>query len=217
MIAIEESIVHIYSALYSRVYGNKDYKFTFNEKSLDAINSFLVMLNKQYNLETLGENTLINYFIFHLIRLDGQEIKRYSTKDSSGNVLVKGRFQIYDFIGKKAFDYWKKRNTKFDYLLRDNFVLKKYKISISDLYLQQYEILQIESEINYTEELEKKRFFNTPKGFNHCIDTTTLYHPLSENCEKCSFKNDCIEVLKLNHLNIYKSRFYDEAKSKSTT
>lgn len=214
MISIEDNIVHIYSIIYSHVYGNKDYRFSLNEKSLDAVNDFLIMLNEQYNLSTLGENVLINYFVFHLNRLDGQEIKRYSSKDKNGNILVKGRFNIYDFIGKKAFSYWKKRNIKFDYLLRDNLVLRKYKISISDLYLQ-HEELQIESEINFSEELEKKRFFNTSKGFNHCIDTTTLFHPKSNVCETCNFKESCIEILKENYTNIYNSR-YDEIKSKST-
>lgn len=46
------------------------------------------------------------------------------------------------------------------------------------------------------EEDDKKLFWNTPAGFQLCLESTSLWNPKSNLCYSCQYKNICKEVLK---------------------
>lgn len=187
---VRSDIVNYYEFFYIKKYGNKSYKFSPTTKANESVQKFLEILNNRYNLESVGPKFLSMYYSFHYKRLDGMVIKRFSSKD------VSGRFQIYDFIGAKSFNYWLKRDKNFDYLLDQSVPVK-----------QPFQFTG-EIKIIKSEEIEKKRFFNSDRGVLNCIEKTTLYNHKSSNCTLCSFKTNCKEILRLNYKKIFKDRGY---------
>lgn len=183
-----QDIVRFYEFFYSKKYGNKSYKFIPSPKADKAINNFLSKLDVKYNLITIGDHFLSRYFSFQFKRVEGQIFKRFAGKD------VGGKVQIYDIIGNKAYEYFEKRDVKFDYI-----------IEIPVGIVKNHEPIELGN--NY-EELEKKKFFNTEKGLVNCIEKTTLYNHHSSNCILCVNKNTCKELLKKNYKSIYDNRGY---------
>ncbi len=185
---VYEDIVKYYEFFYRRKYGNEKYKFAPSIKADREIHNLLSKLNDKYNLDTIGDNFLSRYFSFQFNRVEGQVFKRFAGKD------VGGKIQIYDIIGRKAYEYFEKRNTKFDFIIQIpiNIVKKN----------SQYK------QSNIAEEIERKRFFNTPRGIVHCLERTSLYNHKSPNCILCIHKIPCKELLKVNYKQIYEDRGY---------
>ena len=185
MIIGSENIIHLYEVFYSKKYESPKYKFKPTPKAALEIDKFLVYLDKRHNLLCLGQHFLNKYFAFQFKRVEGLTFKRFSSKD------VAGRIQIYDIIGRKAIEYWEKRDIKFDYLIEPYCANPE-----KDL------------QRGIAEEIEKKRFFNTPRGFVNCIERTSLFNHRSTNCSVCKFKDDCKKMLKNNYVNVYTHRGY---------
>ena len=193
------SIVHyLYQLFYQKMYGNDDYVFNPSEQALKQINKFLVLLNERYKLETIGVNFLITYFVFQFDYWNKCEIKE---KTNWSN-----RIQLTGIIGDKAFVRWNTRDINFDWTMYQSEFLRKYKIitrEIKDFFKEEKTLIT-----NIAEELEKKRFYQTDRGFLNCIQTTTLYNHHSKLCILCKSKVDCKTMLKTNYPKIYEIRGY---------
>lgn len=208
MIIGTHSIIVIYEYFYCKKYLSPKYQFKPSSEALSRINGFIQALDKKYDIQTLGINFLSNYFIFQFNRTHNQIFKRFSSRFSDGGIKVGGRLQIYDIIGKKAFEYWLERDVKYDFILANSDFAKQHRISLLEIHdllkvketKKQFEILQ-------SEEIEKKRFLNTSRGFLNCIEKTTLYNHRSHNCILCKSKNDCKKMLESNYPHIYKQRY----------
>lgn len=208
MIVGNYSIILLYEYFYQRKYNAPSYQFKPTDKALFKIDDFLVRLDKQYNLHTLGKKFLSNYFIFQFNRTHKQVFNRFASRDRSGGIKVAGRIQIYDIIGKQAFQYWLDRDIKFDFILADSEFSKEYKISLLEINLLIDNEEEEKKSIIQAEEIEKKRFFNSSRGFLNCIEKTSLYNHRSVNCLVCQFRKDCKQMLQNNYSHIYIKRGY---------
>tara|TARA_R110001599_G_scaffold45123_9_gene133729 strand:- start:1848 stop:2492 length:645 start_codon:yes stop_codon:yes gene_type:complete len=197
----------IYSYLYSLTYGNPKYYYNWNERSILTFNNFVGHVDNRYKLVTLGKNFMVNYFLFHYARLVETEFNRYSSKDSKGNVVAYGRFQIYDFISKKSFETYVHRNKKFEFCISTNRKFDKYVVSVSSM-IKALDAIINPNDISFElfEENIKRRYFGTSSCFVHCISETTLYNNDSMMCPKCAFKEECIKLLENKYPKIYKER-----------
>lgn len=148
------------------------------------LNSFLKLLYKKYSIHCISNDFVCKYFFFQYKYWKDLNLSKFN-----------GKMELSYIVGKKAFDRWLNRNVEFD------FELELYpKQLLADLKQDN------DKGDNRYEEVEKKRFYGTIRGFNHCIEKTTLYNRLSKNCFDCRFKVECIEVQRVNFTNIYKQR-----------
>ena len=185
MIIEKTHVIQLYELYYSKKYGNSSYKFKPTPKADLLIDKFITYLDNKYNLVCLGQHFITKYFNFQFLRVKDQQFKRFASKN------VAGRVQIYDIVGAKAIEYWEKRNIEFDFLI--------------DPYIQ----VEIElPEVHISEEIEKKRFYNTERGMVNCLEKTSLYNHKSQLCLLCKKKISCKKLLKINYNNIYNIRGY---------
>lgn len=197
------SMIHyLYQLFYRKFYGNYKYNFEPTENMEKHIVKFLELMDKKYLLESIGINFLLNYFIFQFDYWSKLTIKTYAE-----------RIQLNFIIGKAAVDRWKKRDIKFDYKILRSDIIQKYNININEIiqFFKEEELNQL----NKSEELNKKRFYNTNKGFLICLTTTTLYYHKSSLCLTCKFKDECKRNLELKFNNIYIERGYGRKKETS--
>jgi hypothetical protein len=193
-----------YQYFYQKKYNSPKYRFKPTPQAEKKIQIFLDLLEKRYSLETLGLNFFSNYFLFQFNRTHNQVFQRFASKAG-----VPGRVQIYDIIGKTAFQYWLDRNTEYDWTLRDNEFYKLNKVSLKEVEsLIEAPPGMIPLTVIRSEEVEKHRFHNEPRGFLNCIEHTSLFNHRSLNCVTCKSKNDCKELLKNNYEHIYQERGY---------
>ena len=200
-------IFNFYQYFYSKKYGNSNYILSPSEKAIDKTNKFIILLDKKYNLHMIGGDFLTKYFLFQFSRVDGQIFVRFATK-KDGQIASEGKVQIYDVIGKAAFKYWLDRNIEFDYTLTQSPIITKYSLSLQAI-KELYSIKPSLENIFEAEEIEKKRFYNTQRGFVNCIEKTSLFHHRSLNCAFCENKENCKKLLKVNYSKIYKNRGYE--------
>jgi hypothetical protein len=52
-------------------------------------------------------------------------------------------------------------------------------------------LLRVITGLQKYEEEDKARFHNTVEGFLFCLESTTLFHPMSKWCKNCKFKKIC--------------------------
>src|ERR1035438_4891216 len=105
---IVEDIIKYYQYFYINKYGNDSYVYKPSAKASDQIAYFLEVLHSEYKIETLGPVFLSRYFSFQFKRIEGQDFKRFSSSKGDD-----GRVQIYDIVGKKAYEYWMNRDREF--------------------------------------------------------------------------------------------------------
>lgn len=196
------TIISLYTELYKQA-TLKSSRHTYipSIRNKVLICKFIGWLLKTYKPSLLGPQFLITYFEFQFNRYIG----------INTNYFGRNAVDINWLIGPKAIGVWESRNPA-----KKKFI--KYRIS-RELHLHLSNIFAADKKVTVnnfyrglvtslieTEELEKQRHYNTKVGYLHCADMTTLYNPVSEFCNGCSFKGDCIKRLKANFSNIYKTR-----------
>lgn len=200
-------IVKCYQYFYSKKYNSPNYIFKPSKSAENKIYTFLNQLDLKFHLASIGNNFIINYFLFQFNRVENLSFSRFSTKSENGSILKEGRIQIVDIIGKKALLYFVCRNPIFDYKLRAEGFYIKYQVSFNDIVASfKKEVIDISSALNIAEEVEKKRFHNSDLGISNCIAKTTLFNRKSKFCLSCIDKKSCKQILKNNYPIIYESR-----------
>ena len=201
---------YIYTYLYILTYGNDKYTYNWNERSVLSFNNFAAYLDSRYKLVTIGKKFLTNYFLFQYSRIVSQELKRWSSKDKSGNIVKNGRFQIYDFISESAFEKWINRDKKFDFCLLTNYKFESYAVNVTFVLDVLGQVIDKQTEdYDLYEETIKKGFYNTSQRLFNCINNTTMYSNNSILCKQCSLKKDCLLIQEKNYPIIFKNRTYE--------
>lgn len=201
MIDSYSAIHYIYELFYKKLYGNEKYIFNPTEKMHNCIFNFIELIDKKYKITTLNIDFYIYYFLFQFdywlgINAEG----KYNVSTFSD------RINITYILGQKAFERWINRNSNFDYKMYQSTFAHKYNISIINI--KKHFIENEYPILNQAEEIEKRRFYNTDRSLNHCLEKTTLYNHRSRLCIMCINKKDCKILLANNYINIYKSRGY---------
>ena len=193
---------------------NKAYinKFNYTENtSLYNFSNFLKEKNNQY----LTIDWLFDYFNFQFTYWSF--IKESKNKNGDYNFLI----MLHWVLGKKALKRYLNKTSKDTYFYHSNFY-PKYNINKNDLIelLENKQYLVVEKEdiieedkiilinpLNYKEEENKKRKYNTIEGFFICQQYTTLFKFNSNLCKNCKFKINCKKILKNNYPILYQKRF----------
>ncbi len=187
-----DEVKRIYELFYKKLSGTDHFILSLSQKETVLINNFLELIENKFNSKGIGIHFIFDYFIF--------QFDYWITKETRFGKKI----PLSWFIGKKAFDRWLKR-PEYD-LWHAKQTAAQYGIHIS-LIQKQREVLDIKK-INESEEIEKKRFYNTLEGLVNCQETTTLYNHRSSLCLMCCWKGDCKDLLKAEYLKFYILRGY---------
>lgn len=199
---IYKMICELYTEFFRQVSLNGNFVYVPDgrgkKKDPLIICRFINWLNKEYNGQ-VDINFLIDYFRFQFSHYIG-------VKTSYGRNII----MIHWIIGQGAVKRWKERDVRKKWIVRvklkNEVQLKltstynKIKRNKENIFLKIYQY----------EENDKRRFYNTIKGFQYCLFTTTLYNPKSDLCSGCDFLIDCQDLLNVNHPKLYKLRIDNE-------
>src|SRR5579872_1528181 len=165
---LEKKIETSYEFFYRKISGFPDWDFIPTEREKISILNFANKLKKFY-AESIGSDWLFDFFSFQFNYWQG----KYTRLGTSGLAKIEW------LIGEAAILRWGVRPVAYKWIIRMNLFNK---ISIS---LDEFNTTlgaKYEKELNIWEEDEKKRYFNTNKGFLNCLQKTTLYISRSPNC-----------------------------------
>jgi hypothetical protein len=178
-------IVRYYEEFFGKVSGFMEYSFTPKPTQAKSVENFLLLLDKEVGLESIGETYLFDFLSYSF----------YLKKDQKTR-FGKGVVMLNHVIGKKALSKWMDKPDNWWYW--------------TDKFLTEYGIkrpliksIEANSTLLYTAE---ERIKQQSKGILNCSDFTTLFNPLSEFCNKCEEKLDCMSLLKEMYPNIYTKR-----------
>ncbi len=186
------SVSRMYQLFYRKISSTEDFVFVPSDRDKSIVNSFISLLDKEFGLESIGDDYIYNYFVFQLDYWAGL------------NTRFGQKIQLSWMIGKKAFsrwvsriehDLWHAHKKASEYGIHRGLVRKKRRA---------YEPLEIID----SEEIEKARFFNEPEGLINCNDNTTLFNHKSDKCSACNWKDACKKILKQELPKIYILRGY---------
>lgn len=143
--------------------------------------------------QSLGLNFLYDYFCY--------TYNYYLTLEITRKVVP-----FNWIVGKKMVKRWEDKIDQYRFLYSTELLSQR---SIPTLF-QIKELIEVSSEVEetpYHEEVERKRFLNTPDGFLNCILSTTLFDDKSKWCRRCHVKSDCKDELKQRNRTLYIKRF----------
>lgn len=164
-------------------------KFILDERKSIILKNFCKHIDKKTN-GIIGEDFIKNFF-------------EYSFGLKVGEKDIFGRKNIFIFntiVSKKNFDRFLLHKKQYHVVKkRVNDKRKEFKIQTKE---NSKEILErkidLVMNVDLFEEKERERFFNKEKGFINCNALTTLFHPKSIFCPKCTFSLECKENLRIN-------------------
>lgn len=198
MIDHRRLIVYLYDLFYCKVY-DVNFKLNLHMQKQDMVlDKFIDYLDEEYGINHVTVDLLIKYFSFQFSYWADQNI---SVKKGLGK-----RIMFSWIVGKKAFARWKdsKNKSKVWYFTKEITI----DIDIDEIYTI-FEIEETHDLIKPSdyEIREKRRFYNTDRGFLNCIENTTLYaYDSSLICIKCKFKSECKKLLKSKYPELYEGR-----------
>ena len=160
-----------------------DDKFSWSptEKTKESINRFIQRLDKRgVKVQSLGLSYLYDYFTYSF---------NFWTKDGEDLRCIPFNW----IIGEPQYLRWINRSEHYHFYCRTGILSKVDLPKLSEL----KSVLYTDNipKLDYSEELEKERFFNTNEGFVNCILLTTLYSKSSKWCIRCKFKTGCKQEL----------------------
>lgn len=199
-----KATIELYTEFFRQVTLNKNYTFIRFGRDIIQIGRFADWMLTQYKPEQIGITFLIDFFKFQFSRYAGVN-----------TAYGRNAIMIHWLIGNKARQAWLNQKHSKKWLVK--FKLKKeVELRLIDAFKEQLKkqsntkAIKRHKKVHLHEEVEKKRFYNTKKGFLYCHGTTTLYNKKSALCEGCKFKTDCIISLKNQFPELHKIRISDD-------
>lgn len=203
----QQDLVSLCLKFHEKFYGavNKldDFVFTATRTEHQMMFKFIELVNSQYGLRNVDELWFFNYV----------ESNWNYYFDKKGMKFGKMSIQLNWIFGEKAFIRYVQIKE-----IDDNYFSKCRKINIdlglnifptiTDLKGKNFYDLNIRSAV-FSEDIERRRFHNTPEGFYWCSSNTSLYNHKSSFCAVCRFNQDCKKRLKQSSPNVFKSRGYN--------
>lgn len=174
---IQNQIINLYEMLFSKVSGYREYSFSPTPKQQKQVENFTVLLSKK-----IGENAIDSGFIFDFMCFQFNLRKDQKTRFGKGMVMLN------HVIGNKAIDLWIKKGDSWKFHVEK--FIKEFRIHrpVEESKIQDTDALQS------GEERTRAMFLNQDEGLEVCVNTTTLFHPNSDSCLKCSVKLECQSI-----------------------
>jgi hypothetical protein len=175
---------YLYEYFYRELTSYKHYTFNPSEREIKQIQNFILILHKkhQYNIFSLGINWMIDYFAFQF---------EYWSKLTT---RFDGKIMLNWIVGKKAIERWEGRNKDhWKYFIEEFLSAKKIdKNNLINAFSRPAEGLYLQN--RRVEDIERSRFYNTPRGLLNCIEKTTRFSQRSSFCITCNYKIDCKKI-----------------------
>lgn len=187
---------------FRRYYGpNPSYTMLYGQREQSLLNNFFKLLEKKYEVDTLGGQFYLDYFYYSFSFWHGRD----ATKSNGGVPYLNW------CVGQKGFDRWVNRNRSWKFHAKNNlgpfpadlkFALEAFggvtkKVSkkhVESRLMVNYKVDHFTT-LNEWEEQDKKLLHNTEEGFINCLENTTLYTKKSILCARCIFKKKCKQTL----------------------
>lgn len=194
MIDFYKVVSQLFDHFYNKIYRTQFHLDLEINNHRKVIDSFIKLLKKEYDLSSIGNNYLIEFFSF--------SFSYWSTKKTKRKITLNW------IIGKKTFKRWLERKEGTDHYTSK--FIKEYDIDVDRLRqeLQAKPHLD-QQQLSTSEEVEKLRFQGDARLYN-CLQTTTLYNHRSINCLSCCNKTVCKTLLKNTRPNLYIQRGYEK-------
>lgn len=188
---LHKKVPVLFDYFYRKIYKTAGFKLDVSGRNGKYVDSFVQLLSKQYRIESIGINFLVDYFAFAFEYWSNKKTKRHIT--------------LGWIIGKKTFQRWLVKSDNYKYFV--NKFLQDYDVILSVLMTDLIDEELIRG-LDPAEEKEKLRFTGAARLYN-CWHYTTLYNHRSGTCMICPLKIDCKKLLKLKFPNSYKKRGYE--------
>lgn len=162
---------------YIKVLGGNKEKLTYVESI--ALYNFVDFLYEEKI--QIGPSFIFDYFNYQF------EYFNWQLKEGNRKVPL-GKVEITFIIGKKAWLRWTKKIVNYKWFVEKN-LLKDYKIaskSINKIFNDD-KIIYLFNEL----EKERRRFYNKPIGFTHCLSSGLVYEEINGYCKECIFREKC--------------------------
>jgi hypothetical protein len=183
------TFARLYEPFYRRLTKNEGFTFNYEHPAnLRLVNNFLEAFP-----QGIGKLALINFFAYQAWVWMDQDIR------------LEGGLNHPMMFGKQAIARYKARDHANNWLADQ---------TLNDLKINKHNLLKSLEEQPYydpkvvqeSDDRERKRYYNQPVGFKHCLDFTTMYHPQSRVCAGCVYKGDCRQIVLDNFPAIAKAR-----------
>ena len=201
---VVDLLVDFYPQFYKRLNGNEKYKFIHSEDRTEKLIKFATVVCSL--VDDIGEDICKQYLSYAFGKYAGRKNhKGIENAFPMGWIISANLFR--EFLSTPG--WIKASNDRKITAERKKFSKLGVKEIKSKFRKNEEweERARLISNISILEENEKKRFYNSIKGFAWCIDNTTLINPNSEICLNCKFEKSCKETLKDNYPNYFKIRY----------
>jgi len=193
-------LLNIAEQNYCRISGNKTHRFSLNEKRVLQIENLVNLIFEKVNNDSIG-NDFVKDFISFVFSKSVGRTNFLGIKDLPmfNQIFSRTAFNQY-----QKTEHWKKLYGKRNL----SKIAKKTNLILTseEKEKRNTRFLDICLKVSNTEETEKSRFHGSQKGYQWCINFTTLYKPTSELCVNCVSKDKCKELLKENFPKIFEVR-----------
>ncbi len=156
-------VTKVYERLYQQVYNQPNFVFNCTEQRSKTINKFLHTIPF-----TAGKNWLNDYLLYQFYRFNYKKTRFKAIKN------------INWVFGNKAYQIWSARTPEQLYYCQE----WKYKFNIR---IDKNLIFRCKT--NY-ENVEKRRFYNTLRGYIHC-NMLDFSYSSTKDCFLCKNKHLC--------------------------
>lgn len=204
-------IFFIYVKMRRHLGTNKRYTLIYTSKEQTLLENFLKILEDNYELNSLGGDFFLDYFLFHFCFWSDVK-KGKSNKTSRSGIWDTSIPMLNWIVGKKGFERWKNKKDNWKFWVRKNGITipndllfakntlesltKKINVKMANdkVYVnfkpEHFELL------NDFEEQDKELFHNTEFGLVNCSQNTSLYNRKSSWCVKCRSAKKCKLMLR---------------------
>lgn len=195
LIKIFMKVDNIYKAFLFFMKQEYGVRKTLNNRIIEFSEKFIDLLQKHYHLDQLGEDFLWRYFIFQFNFWKKAKLKKGVEID------------ISFVVGKKAFQRFLDRNQDFDWqLLNDkrNYNQKDFNIIVG---IEEEESSSFKEQDGVDiDDIYRRKFHNTERGFAYCLTYTLLCNMNSNFCKECKFIELCKGKQAIMFPSVYRSR-----------
>ena len=171
-------VCKLFEYFFQKVTGYQNYIFKPTKGDLSLLDKFLDNLDTEYDgIQSLGTNFFFQYFTFSFSH-------QIEMKKRGGQQF--GKAIMFNWIiGDKSYKRWKNKAPEFWFFYSD--FLQKYKIVLKDI----EPIVRVEeNRVKQMKEIERRRFYNTDKGFMNCL-LSGLRYSKNKECMFCNYKKKC--------------------------
>lgn len=167
------------------------YNYPYTARSQRICETFLKILSKHYQIESLGLDFLTTYCTYQFNYWKDLTISSYNKQ-----------MDISYILGQKAFKRFTDRDQDFDWQTTQQsrtYSTKELKKSVnlhSDNQSSRYD----------PDEIYRQQHLNEEIGLSNCITFTSLYSEKSKACQQCQFQQECQLTQKHIYPHIYVNR-----------